>query len=260
MSKITSHGSFQAIVFSLLCLLLWEAIIQLGGVREFLFPAPSTILQEIYEYPTFFLKNGFYTLLTTLTGFCIAVALGVSFAIGISQFRVLENTLYSLLVSLNSIPKVALAPLFVIWLGTEMAPKIAIAVTIAIFPIVVDMVLGLRSVNPETISMARAARASEWQILRKIRFPSALPSLFAGMKVAISMALVGSLVGEFVAGSKGLGHAILLAQGMFDTPRVFAAILILGVMGTILFYIIDVFERISLPWHASHRGSAKEKQ
>lgn len=257
MSKLASNGIVQGGGFLVVCVLLWEIVVHVAGVREFLLPPPSTIIREIVGYPMFFVRNGFYTLLTTLIGFAIALALGVTLAVGIVSSRFLENTLYSLLVALNSIPKVALAPLFVIWLGTEMAPKIAIAVTIAIFAIVVDTVLGLRSVDPEALNMARAARASEWQILRKIRFPTALPSLFAGMKVAISFALVGALVGEFVAGSKGLGHAILLAQGTFDTPRVFASILILGVMGTILFYAIDALERYMLPWHASHRGVRK---
>jgi NitT/TauT family transport system permease protein len=257
MSKLFSSRFAQSAGFLIACVVVWEAIVRLAGVREFLFPAPTSIIQELVEYPGFFAKNALYTLLVTAIGFGIALSLGVTLAVGIVYSRFLENTLYSLLVALNSIPKVALAPLFVIWLGTEMAPKIAIAVTIAIFAIVVDTVLGLRSVDPETINMARAARASEWQILRKIRFPSALPHLFAGMKVAISFALVGALVGEFVAGSQGLGHAILLAQGMFDTPRVFAAIVILGLMGTALFYLVDALEGYMLPWHSSHRGGHK---
>jgi NitT/TauT family transport system permease protein len=257
MSKLLSSGVVQGAGFLVGCVVFWEVVVRVLGVREFLFPAPTTVIAEIASYPKFFLTNALYTLMVTALGFAIALSLGVLLAIGIVYSRFLENTLYSLLVALNSIPKVALAPLFVIWLGTEIAPKIAVAVTIAIFAIVVDTVLGLRSVDPETLNMARAARANEWQILRKIRFPSALPSLFAGMKVAISFALVGALVGEFVAGNKGLGHAILLAQGQFDTPRVFAAILILGVMGTALFYLVDVIERYVLPWHVSHRGTRK---
>ena len=255
MSRMLSHGAFQGVAFLVLLLVLWEAAVWLFGIRQFLLPAPSVIIAELLNYPSFFARQGAYTLLTTLIGFAIALVLGVVFAIGIVYSRLLENTLYALLVALNSIPKVALAPLFVIWLGTEMAPKIAIAVTIAIFAIVVDMVLGLRSADPEMINMARSARATEWQILRKIRLPNALPSLFAGMKVAISFALVGALVGEFVAGSRGLGHAILIGQGMFDTPRVFASILVLGVMGTLLFYLVDLGEKLALPWHASQRGN-----
>jgi NitT/TauT family transport system permease protein len=157
-------------------------------------------------------------------------------------------------VALNSIPKVALAPLFVIWMGTGTEPKIAIAMMLAIFPIVIDMVLGLRSVDPDMLHLARVSKASPLAILLKIRFPCALPSLFAGMKVAVSFALVGAIVGEFVAGSRGLGFQILVAQGQFDTVRVFVPLLLLGVVGTILFFLVDYAEKLCLPWHVSQRS------
>lgn len=235
-------------------LIVWEIAVRLFAVRQFILPAPSAMLLELASYPLFFLKNTSYTVMTTLVGFFLAVSLGVMIAVGVVYSRFLERTLYTLLVTLNSVPKVALAPLFVIWLGTDAAPKVAIALLIGIFAIVVDMVLGLRSVDPDAINLARTARASKWQVLCKIRFPSALPSLFAGMKVAISLSLVGAIVGEFVAGNLGLGHVILLAQGQFDTPRVFAAILLLGVVGIVLFYAVDFLERWALPWHVSQRS------
>jgi NitT/TauT family transport system permease protein len=128
-----------------------------------------------------------------------------------------------------------------------------VALTIAIFPIVIDTALGLRSIEPDVLNMATVMRASRWEILRRIRFPNALPALFSGMKVAISLALVGTIVGEFVAGGEGLGSAILSAQGTFDTPQVFACILLLGLMGTALFYAVDYLERLLIPWHASQR-------
>ena len=143
-----------------------------------------------------------FTLGMTCIGFALAVVLGVALAVGIVYSRFLERTIYTLLVALNSIPKVALAPLFVIWMGTGPEPKIAIALMLAIFPIVIDTVLGLRSVDPDMLHLARVSKASPWAVLTKIRFPCALPSLFAGMKVAISFALVGAIVGEFVAGSQ----------------------------------------------------------
>jgi len=182
------------------------------------------------------------------------VVLGVALAVGIVYSRLLERTVYTLLVALNSIPKVALAPLFVIWMGTGPEPKIALALMLGIFPIVIDTVLGLRSVDPDMLSLARVSRASAWSVLTKIRFPCALPSLFAGMKVAISFALVGALVGEFVAGSYGIGFQILLAQGQFDTVRVFVSLLLLGIVGTILFFLVDYAERLLLPWHVSQRA------
>jgi NitT/TauT family transport system permease protein len=188
-----------------------------------------------------------------LVGFGLAVLLGVVLAVGIIHSAWLERTLYVLLVWLNSLPKVALAPLFVIWLGTGSASKIAVVITIAIFPIVIDSVLGLRSVDPDVIDMARAMRASQRQVLWRIRFPQALPSLFAGMKVSISLALVGTIVGEFIAGNQGLGSAILAAQSTFDTPQVFVSLIFLGILGTILFYAVDAAEARLLPWHPSHR-------
>jgi NitT/TauT family transport system permease protein len=186
--------------------------------------------------------------------------LGVALAVGIVYSKLLERTIYTLLVALNSVPKVALAPLFVIWMGTGAAPQVAIALMLGIFPIVIDTVLGLRSVDPDMLSLARVRRASPLKVLLRVRFPHALPSMFAGMKVAISFALVGAIVGEFVAGANGLGHLILVAQGVFDTTRVFVSLLTLGVMGTALFYLIDLAEQLMLPWHVSQRALAAPAQ
>jgi NitT/TauT family transport system permease protein len=212
------------------------------------------MLKAIAKDPQFYLLNTLATLYIAAGGFALAVLFGVLFAIGIVHSVILERTLYTLLVALNSLPKVALAPLFVIWFGTGSASKTAVAISIAIFPIVIDTVLGLRSIDPDVMNMARSMRASRRQILWKIRFPQALPSLFAGMKVSISLALVGTIVGEFVAGNRGLGNAIMVAQGTFDTPQVFGAIFLLALLGTLLFYAVDLLERRLIPWHASQRG------
>jgi NitT/TauT family transport system permease protein len=181
---------------------------------------------------------------------------GVLAAIGIVYSRFLENTLYTFLVSLNSIPKIALAPLFIIWMGTNLSSKVAISMLIALFAVVIDTVLGLRSVDPEVLDMAKSMRARPLQVLWKIRFPSALPAMFAGMKVAISLALVGAIAGEFVASSVGLGYVILTAQGMMQTTRVFAAVVLLGVLGTLLFYAVSLVEYFAIPWHVSQRSGA----
>ncbi len=234
-------------------LLLWEGCVWLFQPPAIILPAPSDIWQSFIATPGTFLRNMLYTLGTTALAFAISVALGVVLAIGIVQSKFLERTVYTLLVAINSVPKVALAPLFVIWLGTGLEPKISVAVMLAIFPIVIDTVLGLRSVDPDMLNMARATRASKLDVLLKIRLPNALPSLFAGMKVAISFALVGAIVGEFVAGGKGLGFLVLTAQGQFDTTRVFVSLVLLGLMGTVLFYIVDIAERLALPWHVSQR-------
>jgi NitT/TauT family transport system permease protein len=238
-------------------LLIWEIGVRIVQPPRIILPAPSLIFAEFLTAPGYFLRQAAFTLYTTLAGFALAAVLGLALAIGIVHSRFLERTVYTLLVALNSVPKVALAPLFVIWMGTGIEPKIAIALMLALFSIVIDAVLGLRSVDPDMLSLARVSRASGFAILRKIRMPNALPSIFAGLKVAISFALVGAIVGEFVAGSQGLGFAILTAQGQFDTPRVFVCLIVLGLLGTILFYLVEAAERLLLPWHVSQRGGAE---
>lgn len=235
-------------------MLLWEICVRLLQIPEFLVPPPSAVFQAFVKNPTFYFTNALSTLWVSLAGFGVAVGAGLILSIAIIRSVWLERTLYTLLVGLNSLPKVALAPLFVIWFGTGAMSKMAVVISIAIFPIVIGTVLGLRSIDPDLINMARAVRASQRQILWKLRFPEALPSLLAGMKVSISLALVGTVVGEFIAGNSGLGSVILAAQGAFDTKQVFVSILFLGVLGAILFYAVDFIERRLIPWHPSHRG------
>lgn len=238
-------------------MVIWEVAVRLLGVKAFILPAPSSVFLDIYRYPQFYFEQSLYTIYVTMIGFVMAVVSGIALGIAIISSRFLERTLYTLLVALNSVPKVALAPLFVIWLGTGGAPKIAIAALIAVFPIVINTTLGLRAIDPEMINLARSARATRRHIMMKIRFPNALPSIFAGAKVGISFALIGAIVGEFVAGERGLGYVILTSQSTFNTPRAFGAILLLGVIGTIMFFAVDLCERWLLPWHVSQRSGAE---
>jgi len=235
-------------------LLIWEFLVRAFNIKQIVLPAPSVILKDLASSPWWYLEQAWYTLLMTLGGFFAAVIVGVALAVLIVQSRLLENTIFTLMVGINSVPKVAVAPLFVIWLGTGSAPKIAISFLIALFAVTIDSVLGLKSVPQDILDLAKSLRGGRFATLWRIRFPSALPSIFAGMKVAISLALVGAIVGEFVSSNRGLGYVILSAQGMFDTPRVFAAILILAVESVLLFYAIVWIERLTLPWHASQRG------
>jgi NitT/TauT family transport system permease protein len=235
-------------------LVVWEAWVRLAHVPEYFLPAPSAIFLEIAQDPAWYARHSAYTIGACLLGFLIALIVGIAAAVGIVYSKVLENTLYTFLVSLNSIPKIALAPLFIIWMGTNLSSKVAISMLIALFAIVIDTVLGLRSVDPDVLDMAKSMRAGPFQVLWKIRFPSALPAMFAGMKVAISLALVGAIAGEFVASNVGLGYVILTAQGMMQTTRVFAAVVLLGVFGTLLFYAVSLIEHFVIPWHVSQRG------
>src|SRR5947207_15165034 len=157
-------------------LVLWELGARISHVPQFLLPAPSVVIADLFKAPGLYAINSLATLRVTLTGFGLAVLLGVLLAVAIVHSRLMEHSLYTPLVALNSLPKVALAPLFVIWLGTGSPSKTTVAVTIAIFPIVIDTALGLRSIEPDVMNMAKVMRASRWQILRRIRFPHALPA------------------------------------------------------------------------------------
>jgi NitT/TauT family transport system permease protein len=251
----TSSRGRSVIVVLVSTFLLWQLAVMIFKPPVFIIPSPLLIFQEIAAEPAWYLRHTLFTLQACLLGFALALVIGVLAAVGIVYSRFLEHTLYTLLVSLNSIPKIALAPLFIIWMGTGISSKVAVSMLIALFSIVIDTVLGLRSVDPDAIDLSRSLRASPMQILFTIRFPNALPAMFAGMKVAISLALVGAIAGEFVASQVGLGYVILVAQGMFQTTRVFAAILLLGVLGTVLFYAVDMAERLLIPWHVSQRGT-----
>jgi NitT/TauT family transport system permease protein len=237
-------GSISLIVF----LVLWEFFVHVLDVRAITLPPPSAVINELFSEWAFYLDHAVYTLFTTLLGFVLAVLIGVLLATMLVGSNRFEHTVYPLIIGLNSVPKVAIAPLFVIWLGTGSEPKIAIAFLISVFAVIVDAMHGLRSVPSDVLDLGRVLKGSKMDFFFKVRLPSALPSILAGMKVAISLALVGAIVGEFVASQRGLGYVILSAQGTFDTPRVFAAVAILSFLGLVLYGALAWAERRLMPW------------
>ena len=186
-------------------LLIWEMATDLGAIRPVLLPAPLAIIREIAGQPMWFAEQTVFTIGVALAGFALAVVLGVAFAVAIVEWPLLDRLLFPLFVALNSVPKVAIAPLFIIWFGTGAEPKIAIAALIAIFAIVIDTALGLHSVPPDQLDLAKVLRGSRLKVLLRIKMYCALPHIFAGFKVALSLSLVGAIVGEFVSSQKGLG-------------------------------------------------------
>jgi len=254
MFSLLNAGSLPAILVIVGVLAFWQGGVTLFDMPTYLLPAPSDILKEFAASPEFYLRNMLFTLGTTLAGFFGSLVVGVVLAVAIVSSRVLDRVLFTLLSAVHSVPKVALAPLLVIYLGTGFTQKVVIAVMIAVFTIVIDTVVGLRSVDPEIINMAHAKQAGRLKIMTKIRFPHALPNLFGALKAATSFTLIGAIVGEFVAGEQGLGYVILTAQGAFDTTRAFVAVLMLALMGTAFFYLLVFIEQKSIPWHASVRA------
>jgi NitT/TauT family transport system permease protein len=246
----------QVAIVLLVAIGIWELATRAFNISPTLLPPPSRIAVKLAGSLGWLTQHALITLAETLIGFAVAVVLGIALAIAIVHSRFLEQTLYTLLVALNSIPKVALAPLLIVWFGTGFEPKIFIAAIISLFVIVISTTLGLRSVEPDALDLARSMGATKLQILVWIRFPNALPSIFSAMKVAVSLALIGALVGEFVAADRGLGYVIVTAQGVFDTSGMFAAITLLTLLALGLFYAIDLIERLVLPWHISVRRRA----
>lgn len=254
--RATGGGLWLPLLGGVGFLLLWHALTVGLSVPSYLVPTPVQVAQEIAEFPGWYAQQALYTTLIALGGFAAAVVLGLLFAIAITESRTMERLLFPLFVALNSVPKVAVAPLLVIWFGTGAEPKLAIAFLIAVFAVVIDAALGLRSAPPDVLDLSRALRGSRARILLRVKLPAALPSIFAGCKVAMSLALVGAIVGEFVSSQRGLGHVILAAQGSFDTPRVFAALAILAVLGVVLIAAVEWLERWMMPWR---RGEAKRR-
>lgn len=255
-SSLTDSSAVLVVLVFGGLLVVWEVLVRALKIKPILLPPPSLVLVELFDNLGWYLQHAAWTLFQTLLGFLFAVILGLMMAVGIAYSRIIEKILYTLLVAINAVPKIAVAPLFVIWLGTGIEPKIAIAFLIAVFPIVIDAVLGLKSTDPDMIDLARVLKGDRFQLLRKIQFPNALPSIFAGLKVGISFAFIGAIVGEFIASSAGLGYVIMTSQGTYDTVRIFAAVLLLSIIGAGLFYCIEGLERITIPWHVSQRRKA----
>ncbi|MEH3141334.1 MAG: ABC transporter permease [Mycobacterium kyogaense] len=196
----------------------------------------------------------------TVVGFAIATVVGVFVAVVMVYSSNIEKTVYPLILFAQVIPKIAIAPLFIVWLGFGTSPKILVAVLMAFFPIVISGLAGLRSVDPEILELTSTMGASKLKTFAKIRFPAALPQLMSGLKVAATLAVTGAVVGEFVGSNEGLGYVILQANGNVDTAMLFAALVIMSALGIALFAIIEIAEKLLIPWHSSRRINSSTTQ
>lgn len=252
MNRSIASAIAAGCVSTIILLVAWELIGRLSGIKPIILPLPTQVLVELSAEWRWYLGHAGYTTMTTLVGFTLSVIGGVLMGTAVASSRLCERFLYPMVVALNSVPKVAVAPLFVIWLGTGYEPKIAIAFLIAVFAIIVDTLHGLRSIPQDVLDVARVLKGRPLSVFFKVRLPGALPSILAGMKVAISLALVGAIVGEFVSSQRGLGYVIMSAQGTFDTVRVFAALMLLAAIGLALYGLLVWLERLLTPWRATH--------
>jgi NitT/TauT family transport system permease protein len=238
-------------------LVIWQLVTSLTSVVEpYILPKPTDIVARIFDSPGLLWTNTRVTLVETLVGFAIGVAVGVGLAIPITYSRTARNALYPLIIASQAVPKVAIAPLLVVWLGLGMTPKLAVVALMVFFPVVVTAAEGFGSVDRSLLDLLRSVHASEWQIFRRVRLPHALPQLFSGLKIGITLAVVGAVVGEWVGADSGLGYLILHANTLLDTTLLYAALAVLVAMGVVLFTLVEVAERLLLPWRDAVDSSA----
>jgi NitT/TauT family transport system permease protein/putative hydroxymethylpyrimidine transport system permease protein len=234
----------------------WDWIANALNIKPFLIPAPSDIAQSLVDDRELLASDAWVTAQEVVLGFALAALLGFAFAVVMHVSDVLRRAFYPLLVASQTVPVVAIAPVLVVWLGFGIGPKLAIVALVCFFPITVNTLDGLRSVDPEMTRMMRSLDAGRGQTLRRVEVPSALPFLLSGAKIAAVVAVIGAVFGEWSGSDKGLGHLILVAQGQLQTARVFAAVVVLSALALLLFGALALVERRVAWWGRADRGAA----
>jgi len=241
---LKSNWSRFAIIvcMHMLVIVVWQIFVVVWDIPSYVMPSPSETLNSLLvDYN--WVHNALITAYEIFGGYFIAVFVGVGLALLFSWFKLLNTTMMPLVVSLNMIPKVAMGPLFIVWMSYGVVPNIIIAFTICFLPILLTTERGLKEIEPDLIDLVRALRASRWQIFTKIQLPGALPYIFSGMKVAVVLAVAGAIVGEFIASEEGLGYLMLQVQVTLDTAAMFMAVLLITMIGVVLYLIVLVLER-----------------
>jgi len=237
----------------LVFLAVWEAGVALYRMPAYLLPAPSVIFETfVREFPRL-AYHGWVTAYEMLLGYALAVAVAVPLAIAITSSQRFDSFVMPTLLFFQVVPKVAIAPLFLVWFGVGALPKILVAFLISFFPIVIDAAVGLRSMSGEMADLARSMGASRLQVFAHFRLPTSLPYLFSGLKVAATLAVAGAVVGEFVGADKGLGYLLLVTNSNMETALMFATIVALTIIGLAFFYAVELLEALLIPWHVTHR-------
>jgi len=226
----------------------WDWIADGLNIQDFLVPAPSDIASSLWNDRSLLLDDTWVTLREVLLGFLCALVAGLVFAIVLHLSDTLRRAFYPLLVASQTIPPVAIAPILVVWFGFGLGPKVLLIALVCFFPVTVNTLDGLRSVDPQLITMMRTLGAGRWQILCRVELPSALPFFFSGTKIAVAVAVIGAVFAEWAGASSGLGHQILIASSNLLTARMFAAITLLSVMAILLFALVSLIERRVVTW------------
>jgi NitT/TauT family transport system permease protein len=247
------RNAISPIVAMTLLLVVWEASVHIFKVPPYLLPPPSVVLAEIVKHAPILLKHASATLSVILAGFAASVCIGIPLALAVSFSPLFHRTVYPIIVFSQVIPKIAIAPLFVIWFGFGFLPKVLIAFLVSFFAVVIQSIVGFTSLRPEPVRVARSMGAGPVALFFKIRLPHALPNIFAGLKMAMAASAIGAIVGEFIASQQGLGYLVLVANGEMNTSLSFAGMLLLSLMGIVLYFIVETVEKLTIGWHVSQR-------
>jgi len=229
-------------------IILWEFLVQFFSVAQYLVPTPSKVALIFINRIDVLMCNAVVTLQETLAGFCLAVLLGVVSAMGITYSKFLKRSFYPIAVAFQGLPKTALAPLFIVWFGVGMLPKVVMALIIAYFPVMINMAVGIGQIDEEMLELARSMNATEIQIVTKIRLPHSMPYFFSSLKIALPLSIVGAVVAEFIASVAGLGNLILITSNLLNTPLLFASLTMLMITSTVILVFIMIIESIVLRW------------
>ena len=246
-SAATRHW-LPALILFLATVVLWEAAVRTFSISSFIIPAPTKIVQALVAQWGALMHATAVTAGEILFGFLVSVAVGVALALVIVRFDWLGRALYPLVVLFQNVPKVALAPIFILWFGYGLVPKIGLILVIAFFPVTLSMLAGMQSVDNSLLALMNSVGAGPTEVLLRIRVPHSLPSLMAGTKIAATLSVIGAIVGEFAGASDGLGYTIQFASTQLDTAQVFAALLLVSVLGIAFYYAAEVLERAVVPW------------
>lgn len=251
-SSVDARGPASAFVPALglfiAVLVLWEAASRLLKLPEFVLPPPTAIVAVLIQHQRDLSNAAYVTAIEVLYGFVLSAVIGAAVALVIARFARFGRALYPLVVLFQTVPKVALAPLFILWFGFDLAPKVMLIVVIAFFPVAINMLVGLQTVDPNLIALMRSVGASRNEILRRIQVPHSLPYLMAGLKVAVTFAVIGAIVGEFAGAQAGLGYVIQFASTQMQTSLVFAALVEVSVLGLLFYYVIEWLEKRYINW------------
>jgi NitT/TauT family transport system permease protein len=237
---------------------IWQGATAVWNIPNWLLPAPASIVVAMWTWRALLLQDIVITVAETLLGFIAALVIAVPLAALLVSSRFIWRAIYPLLSGVQSIPKNALAPLLILWFGTGQVSKIVIAFLISFFPIVINALSGMSQIDTDALDMVKSLRANTWQIFWYFRLPNALPYIFAASKVAITLALVGAVIGEFVGSDSGLGYLILVSSSQLQTDLAFVAIVLLSLIGMGLFALVGVIERRAMPWCTPHSDELAE--